>query len=67
VIEQPSFFLSGAADGLNSVRSPTEASLRKTLPGLRGFVALDRVGHWPQVEAPEEFNAALLQFLTSLT
>jgi pimeloyl-ACP methyl ester carboxylesterase len=62
-IAQPSFFLTGAADGLNAVRSPTENSLRETLPGLRGFVALDGVGHWPQLEAAEAFNAALVGFL----
>lgn len=67
VIEQPSFFLTGAADGLNAVRSPTEGALRKTLPGLRGFIAMDGVGHWPQLEAPDAFHAALLQFLETLT
>lgn len=66
VIEQPSFFLTGAADGLNAVRSPSEDSLRPTLPGLRGFVALDDVGHWPQLEAPDAFHAALVSFLRSL-
>jgi len=67
VIEQPSFFLTGDADGLNAVRSPTEASLRETLPGLRGFLTMAGVGHWPQLEAPEAFNAALLRFLGSIT
>jgi len=66
VIEQSSFFRTGVADGLNAVRSPTEASLRQTLPGLRGFLMVESVGHWPQLEAPEAFNAALLQFLGSL-
>lgn len=62
-LHQPSFFLTGAADGLNAVRQPTEQSLRSTLPGLRGFLSLDGVGHWPQLEAPKAFNAALLRFL----
>jgi pimeloyl-ACP methyl ester carboxylesterase len=66
VIAQPSFFLTGEADGLNAVRSPTEASLRETLPGLRGFVTMDHVGHWPQLEAPNAFNATLLQFLETV-
>ncbi|WP_088334063.1 alpha/beta fold hydrolase [Sphingomonas mucosissima] len=65
VIKQPSFFLTGEADGLNAVRNPTEASLRQTLPGLRGFLAMKGVGHWPQLEAPNAFNAALLRFLRS--
>lgn len=62
-IEQPSFFLTGADDGLNAVRTPTETSLRDTLPGLRGFLTLEGVGHWPQLEAPEPFNESLRQFL----
>jgi pimeloyl-ACP methyl ester carboxylesterase len=66
VIGQPSFFLTGEADGLNAVRSPTEASLRETLPGLRGFVSMNGVGHWPQLEAPATFNATLLQFLATV-
>lgn len=66
VVTQPSFFLTGAADGLNALRNPTEALLRKTLPGLRGFVELAGVGHWPQLEAPEAFNGALIQFLRSM-
>ncbi len=66
VIEQPSFFLTGEADPSNAVRSPTEQSLREILPGLRGFVAMDNVGHWPQLEAPEAFHAVLLQFLKAV-
>ena len=67
VIAQPSFFLPGEADGLNAVRSPTEESLRETLPGLCGFVAMAGVGHWPQLEAPEAFNAALVEFLITVS
>jgi len=63
VIRQPCYFLTGAADGLNKVLVPTEEALRRTLPGLRGFASLDGVGHLPQLEAPERFNAALLDFL----
>jgi pimeloyl-ACP methyl ester carboxylesterase len=66
VIRQPSFFLTGAADGLNKIRLPTEERLRAVLPGLRGFVLLEGVGHLPQLEAPERFNVELLSFLKSL-
>ncbi len=62
-IRQPSFFLMGKADGLAKVRTVTEDSLRLSLPGLRGFLALDGVGHWPQLEATSVVNAALLGFL----
>ena len=45
---------------------PTEASLRETLSGLQGFLTIEGVGHWPQLEAADAFNAALLRFLRSL-
>lgn len=63
VIRQPSFFLVGAVDGLNLLRRTTETELRVGLPGLRGFLELPGVGHWPHREAPNAFNAALLGFL----
>jgi pimeloyl-ACP methyl ester carboxylesterase len=66
VIVQPSFFLTGEADGLNAVRSRTEAALRETLPGLQGFLSMEGVGHWPQLEAPDAFNAALVGFLETM-
>ena len=66
VIRQPSFFLTGARDGLNRVRQPSEASLRPALAELRGFVTIEDAGHWPQLETPEQVNAALLSFLTGL-
>jgi len=66
VIEQPSFFLTGAADGLNSVRKPTEKEMRVSLPGLQGFLEIEGVGHWPQLEAPEVFNSVLVRFVSAV-
>ena len=66
LIHQPSYFIVGAVDGLHRMLKPTEAGLRKGLPGLRGFVELPDVGHWPQREAHLSFNAALLDFLSEL-
>jgi pimeloyl-ACP methyl ester carboxylesterase len=65
-IGQPTFFLTGKLDGLNAVRNPTLDSLRVTLPDLRGLVALEGAGHWPQLEAPGEVNEALSGFLAGL-
>ena len=65
-IRQPSFFLVGTADGLNRLRTITEEALRPGLPGLRGFTALDGVGHWPQLEATDLVNEALIAFLNDL-
>jgi pimeloyl-ACP methyl ester carboxylesterase len=65
-IRQPSMFLGGTRDGSNLVKAPTEEALRKHLTDLRSLVMLEGVGHWPQFEAPEATNAALLNFLNSL-
>jgi pimeloyl-ACP methyl ester carboxylesterase len=40
--------------------------MRSNLTDLRSFVMLEGVGHWPQLEAPDATNAALLAFLKSL-
>lgn len=66
LVRQPSFFLTGASDGLNQLREPTEGGLRAVLPGLRGFASLDGVGHWPQLESPDSVNEALVSFLAKL-
>lgn len=65
-IRQPSMFLGGTRDGSNLVKAPTEESMRKDLTDLRSFVMLNGVGHWPQFEAPEATNTALLDFLNNL-
>lgn len=65
-IQQPAFFVIGKADGIAKVRTVTEEGLRQSLPGLRGFVELDGVGHWPQLEATDAVNDALLNFLKGL-
>lgn len=65
-IRQPSFFLVGRSDGLNKLRTVTEESLRPSLPGLRGFVVLDGIGHWPQLEATASVNESILAFLSGL-
>lgn len=65
-IKQPSFFLIGEVDALNVVRRITEAQLHSELPGLRGFLEVPNVGHWPNREATPTFNAALLGFLQEL-
>ena len=66
VVRQPSFFLIGKADGVNEVRRTTTEGLRRSLPGLRGHLELDAVGHWVPKEAPAATNVALLEFLGGL-
>lgn len=65
-VRQPSFFLAGRADGLSKVRVATEEGLRPSLPGLRGFIALEGIGHWPQLEASHVVNEAIRGFLAGL-
>ena len=65
-VDQPSFFLTGDADGVIRMRPVQEDALRKDAPGLRGMRVLPDVGHWPHREAPEATNALLLDFLKGL-
>jgi len=65
-IRQPSHFMIGKSDGLNEFRRLSFETLRIGLPGLTGFIELDGVGHWPQHEAPDAVNGALIDFLGSL-
>lgn len=62
-ISQPSFFMTGKADGLKILYPLTEAQLRVGLPGLVGTYETDGVGHWVQHEAPQAVNEQLLKFL----
>lgn len=62
-IQIPSFFLMGAVDGLNELHHVTQEDLCHVLADLRGFIELPDVGHWPQLEAAKQTNAALLGFL----
>ena len=64
-VRQPSWFLTGAEDGLRAFQ-PDEAAMRRALPDLRGLTVIEGVGHWPQLEAADEVNQALLGFLAQL-
>ncbi|WP_220444965.1 alpha/beta fold hydrolase [Paraburkholderia sp. DHOC27] len=61
-VTQPSFFMTGKADGLGALYPPLE-KLRAGLPGLVGLIELDDVGHWVQHEASNEVSSHLLEFL----
>lgn len=62
-IEQPAFFVFGTADGMIKMRALKAEDLAPVVPNLQGFMALDGIGHWPQLEASEIVNAALVDFL----
>ncbi len=65
-ITQPSFFLVGNDDGMERFRTTTRVDLDQVLTDLRGFVKLDGIGHWPQLEATEVVNDRLVQFLNEI-
>ncbi len=62
-IRQPSLFAFGSEDGMIRMRAPAEGDLRKVATDLRGFRQLNGVGHWPQLEATDRVNEALVGFL----
>ncbi len=62
-IRQPSFFAFGTEDGMVRMRDILEADVRRIATDLRGFLRLDGVGHWPQLEVTASVNEALLGFL----
>jgi pimeloyl-ACP methyl ester carboxylesterase len=65
-ITQPSFYISGKADGLGELYPPAE-KLHAGLPGLVGNLELDNVGHWIQHEASAEVSEQLVTFLRTVT
>ena len=64
-ITQPSFYISGKADGLGALYPPSE-KLHAGLPGLIGNLELDNVGHWVQHEASAEVSEQLVKFLRTV-
>jgi pimeloyl-ACP methyl ester carboxylesterase len=60
----PSAFITGSADPVG-LMSPA-GTFDGLLTEHRGNTIVDGAGHWVQQEAPDEVNAALLAFLSSL-
>ena len=65
-ITQPSFFITGKADGLKELYQFTVDQIRAGLPGLVGSLELDNVGHWLQHEASAEVSDQLVKFLQTV-
>lgn len=67
-IEIPTLFIAGEKDVV--IGGADEASLTtmmiEPIPGLRKVIVVPKMGHWIQQEAPEETNAAVLEFLSLL-
>ncbi|MBM4266245.1 MAG: alpha/beta hydrolase [Deltaproteobacteria bacterium] len=70
-IRVPALFVGGLRDAVVTGpelagESPTVQMLGAFCDDLRGKVLLEGIGHWNQQEAPEQTNAALLEFLGGL-
>ncbi len=66
-IEVPALFMVGEKDPVRGYSGKGEAELEAWVPGLREKRVVAGAGHWLQQERLDEVNAALLQFLASLT
>ena len=62
----PSLFIGGTHDIVIASRPGYVEAMDGLLPNHRRSVLFDGIGHWTQQEAPEQFNAALLEFLGEL-
>ena len=69
VIQQPSLYIWGAADGLSQMfhpETPSLSALREAQPNLVDQIRLENVGHWVQNEAADDVNNALIAFLAGI-
>jgi pimeloyl-ACP methyl ester carboxylesterase len=66
-ILQPAFYAFGTADGMARMRALKAKDLASSVPNLKGFLPLEGVGHWPQLEASDAVNGALVAFLDERT
>jgi pimeloyl-ACP methyl ester carboxylesterase len=64
-ISAPSLFIGGTADPVLAFTKTDRA--REVAVGPYRQVMLDGAGHWIQQERPEEINAELLAFLSTVT
>ena len=62
-VHVPTLIIVGSDDGITTV-SDAEF-MHRGIPGSR-LVVIPRVGHMSNMEAPQEFNVALVEFLGSL-
>ncbi|AQR60225.1 alpha/beta hydrolase [Brevundimonas sp. LM2] len=66
-IHQPSMFMVGERDPVRHYAGAHEAKQADWLTDLRGQTVLPGAGHWLQQERPDAVNAALIEFLATLS
>lgn len=67
-ISVPTLFIAGEKDMVinGASKAQLEAGMAATVPQLTEAVLIPGIGHWVQQEAPEETNAAMVEFLKGL-
>jgi pimeloyl-ACP methyl ester carboxylesterase len=62
-IKQPAMFVAGEEDGVIVMAGEALQKLPERVPDLKLNRLIPGIGHWTQQEAPDEVNAAILEFL----
>jgi pimeloyl-ACP methyl ester carboxylesterase len=65
-IEQPALFVAGDRDPAVIMSSRALERMAKHVPGLRGDLRIEGVGHWTQQERPEALSRILLDFVAQV-
>lgn len=67
-INQPVLFLAGEQDVViaGAQKAQLMAAMSRVATDLRDVILLPGIGHWVQQEAPDQTNAAMLEFLQGL-
>jgi len=65
-LSMPTGFLTGSLDPVKGMFRDADSAMSTELADFRGTTEVPGAGHWVQQERPDEVNAALLGFLSSL-
>jgi len=67
-VQVPTLFIAGSQDVViaGATQEQLTGNMSRIVEDLRGVVLIPEIGHWVQQEAPEETNAAMLEFLNDL-
>ncbi len=65
-ISQPAMFVAGEKDGVIMMAAEALKNMPQHVTDLRMNRLIPGIGHWTQQEAPDEVNAALLEFLAEV-
>ncbi|HVB91653.1 MAG TPA: alpha/beta hydrolase [Acidimicrobiales bacterium] len=66
IYTMPTGFITGSLDPVNLMMPGAAEAMAGVLPDFRGATTVEGAGHWVQQEKPDEVNAALLQFLSTV-